>query len=108
MVMVDSRVETFANDCYFVWSDHFWTCHHVCFVAEGDKCGGLNASSLDEIWCLKRHTDRSPNSLRSDSWASTPNCVCFTVRRRRVQSLADTEQKVKENKTEERDCMKLC
>lgn len=91
----------FANDCYFVWSDHLWTCHHVCFVAEGDEFGGLNASSLDEIWRLKRHADRSPNSFCSDSWASTPNCVCFTVRRRRVQSLADTEQKVKENKAKE-------
>lgn len=31
----------------------------------GDQgCWGLNASSLDEIWWLKRHTDRSPNSLQ--------------------------------------------
>lgn len=37
-----------------------------------------NASSLDEIWRLKRHTDRSPNSLRGDSWASLPNATRAT------------------------------
>lgn len=32
---------------------------------EGDQgYWGLNASSLDGIWWLKRHTDRSPNSLQ--------------------------------------------
>lgn len=51
-----------------------------------EECGGLNASSFDEIWHLKRQTDRSPNSFCSDSWASMPNCACvsvFAVGRRR-------------------------
>lgn len=56
-------------------SDHLWSGQHIC--SRGDRWErrrwGLNASSLDEIWRLKRHTDRSPNSLCSDSWASVPN-----------------------------------
>lgn len=44
----------------------------------GGRRRGLNASSLDEIWRLKRHTDRSPNSLRGDSWASVPNMTCVS------------------------------
>lgn len=53
---------------------------HIC--SGGDRWErrrpGLNASSLDEIWRLKRHTDRSPNSLRGDSWASVPNMTRVT------------------------------
>lgn len=56
-------------------NDHLWSGSHIC-SCDGRwerQRRGLNASSLDEIWCLKQHTDRSPNSLRGDSWASVPN-----------------------------------
>lgn len=42
----------------------------------GDQgCWGLNASSLDEIWWLKRHTDRSPNSLQRQ--LGLPDKLCL-------------------------------
>ncbi len=76
----------------WIWSYLLWTHHHVCIMAEGGECGGLNASSFDGIWRLKRHTDRSPNSCCSDSWASMPNGACawvcvFVVRKRRELKL---------------------
>lgn len=46
----------------------------------GDQgCWRLNASSLDEIWWLKQHTDRSPNSLQ---WQlGLPDKLCLLQER---------------------------
>lgn len=38
-------------------------------VVRQEEHRGLKASSFDEIWHLKWHTGRSPNSLCNDSWA---------------------------------------
>lgn len=72
-------------------SGGFWICARADLVSvvsspwgywdrkRGGQRGGLTASSFDEIWCLNWHTDRSPNSLSRDSWASTTNGACVCV-----------------------------
>lgn len=46
-------------------------------VVRQEEHRGLKASSFDEIWHLKWHTGRSPNSLCNDSWAKL--CTCFHI-----------------------------
>lgn len=61
----------------------------------GGCAGSLNASSLDEIWRPKRHTDRSPNSLRGDSWASVPNGESGTRARGSAEMAKEAAEKMK-------------